>query len=240
MDFEFGTYYKSLTPTHRMDEELIVSKSLEEGVIPVEVRYGIMQGAYRGVVKSSNDLLYYFHFVPEIDSFRLVKAADPSQIEEASRLFDRCHLGCALAKGEGGAGEGSGGMGVIEEERDVADQQEDLLTDRHPGAAIGATPDRPDRGRMWHEEEVPPMAKSWDASGLLNGLNDSLRKSTSQLQRPVSNKEHQFIVEVLGRTPDEVSRGNVYMNPTQKVLYQQWLNKSMRSKIDGLSKWLKK
>lgn len=239
MDLEFSTYYKSLTPTHRVDEEFIITKAVEEGVIPVGLRYGIMNGVYRGVVKSSNDMLYYFHYVQANDSFSLVKASDPSQIYEANRMLEKCQLGCDLIKADGGAGDHSGGMPVIEEEDNIADQNE-LRTDVHPAAAGITTPDDPAQGRMWHEQEMPPMTKSWDAGSLLQSLNDSLRKSTENLRPPVSNTEQQFIVEVLGRTPDQVRRGDVYMNPTQKVMYQQWLSKSMRGKVSSLSKWIKK
>lgn len=228
----------SLTSDHRIDEELIVTKSVESGVIPAEVRYDVINDAYRGVVKSSNDLLYYFHFVPGNDSFKMVRASDPAQVYEADQLLTKCVLGCNLIKA-GDGGDKPAGMNTVEEEADIQDQNE-LITDRHPAAAMISTPDDPAQGRMWHEQEVPPMTKSWDAGSLLSGLNDSLRKSTQSLRRPISDKEHQFMVEVLGRTPDQLNRGDVYMNPTQKVMYQQWLNKSMRSKVGGLTKWLKK
>mgnify|MGYP000073309959 CR=1 FL=1 len=238
MDIEFSTYYKSLTTTHRVDEEFIVTKAVEKGVVPVEVRYGIMNGAYRGVVKSSNEILYYFSYVQANDAFSLIKASDPSQIYEAGRMLEKCMLGCDLIKAEP-SDSASGGINTIEEEHDIADQ-DDLRTDKHPAAAGITTPDNPSQGRMWHEQEMPAMTKSWDASSLLDSLNDNLRKSTEGLLPPVSNMEQRFIVEVLGRTPDQVRRGDIYMNPTQKVMYQQWLGKSMMSKVSGLSKWLKK
>jgi hypothetical protein len=202
------------------------------------VRYGIMNGVYRGVVKSSNNMLYYFHYVEANDTFKLIKASDPSKIHEAGKLLKNCQLGCDLIKA-GDLGDSSGGMNTVEEEADISDQDE-LRTDRHPAAAMITTPDDPNQGRMWHEQEVPVVTKSWDERSLLDALNDNLRKSTEQLRPSVSGMEQQFIVEVLGRTPDQVRRGDVYMNPTQKVLYQQWLGKSMRSKCDSLSKWLKK
>lgn len=238
MDFDFRTYYTSLTPTHRMDEEMIVEKAVDEGVIPIEVRYGVMQDAYRGVIKSSNEFLYYFHFLPNNDSFRLIKADDPSQIAEANRMLKAATLGCDLRKAEG-VGGNSAGVSSIDEDDDVA-QQDDLITDRHPGSAMATTPDDPAQGRMWHEQEIPPINKGWNAGSLLEGLNSNLRKSTEQLKRPISQKEHQFMVEVLGKTPDQIDRGDVYMNPTQKVMYQQWLGKSIKTKVGGLNKWLKK
>ncbi len=243
MDFEFSTYYKSLTPTHRIDEEYIINKAVEEGIIPIELRYGIMQGSYRGVVKSSNDLLFYFTYVPSNDAFVLVKADNPDKVYDATKMFSKCKLGCSMIKAgvAGGSATGSqiGGIDVVDEDDAIA-QQQDLITDKHPAAAMISTPDRPDRGKMWHEQEVPPLAKSWDASSLLNDLNANLRKSTEQLRKPVSQKEHDFMIEVMGKTPGQIDRGDTYMSPSHKVLFQQWLGKSMRSKVSSLSDWLKK
>ncbi len=242
MDFDFGTYYESLTPSHRMDEEFIVSKAIDSGVYTDVLRYEITHGAYRGVIKSCDNKHFYFHFSPENDAFRLIEANTPDRLQEVGNILKSCQLGCGLKKAEGGGGDrGSDGFNTISEEDNIADQ-DDLTTDVHPGGATHVTPDSPHRGRMWHEEEVPPvtMAKSWDAGSLLDGLNDALRKSTSQLRRPISDQERQFMVEVLGRTPEQVQRGDVYMNPTQKVMYNQWVNKSMRSSMTDLDKWLKK
>lgn len=241
-DLDFSTYYKSLTADHRLDEEYIINKSIEGGVIPIEVRYIVMRGVYRGVVKSSNNMLYYFHYVQDNDSFRLVKADDPFKISEANKILDTCKLGCSLIKaGEAGGalGQTTGGQSTINEEVDI-DQQDDLLTDKHPAAAITTTPDRPDRGRMWHEEEVPVMAKSWNAGSLLESLNTNLRKSTDNLRPPVSPKEQQFMLEVMGKTPAQIQGGDTYMGPSHKVLYQQWLGKSMMDRVSILDKWTKK
>jgi len=141
MELEFSTYYKSLTADHRLDEEFIVDKAIESGVIPVELRYIDMRGVLRGVVKSSNDMLYYFHYVQDNDNFRLVKADDPFKISEANRILQTCQLGCTLIKADDGPPP-SGGQGVINEEVDI-DQQDDLLTDKHPASAMTTTPDRP-------------------------------------------------------------------------------------------------
>lgn len=240
MDLEFSEYYKSLTTDHRLDEEFIVDKAIEDGVIPIELRYIDMRGVLRGVVKSSNDMLYYFHYVQENDNFRLVKADDPFKISEAKRILQTCELGCTLIKAGGEGAPPSGGQGTINEEVDI-DQQDDLLTDKHPAAAITTTPDRPEVGRMWHEQEVPPvMSKSWDAGTLLESLNNTLQKSTNNLRPPVSPKEQQFMLEVMGKTPAQIKRGDTYMGPSHKILFQQWLGKSMRDSVSILDKWTKK
>ena len=240
MEIEFNTYYKSLTPTHRIDEEFIVSKAIEEGIIPCEIRYGIMQGVYRGVVKSSVEDLYYFHFVPATDVFRLIKADDPDKVQYATRLLKDCGLGCSLIKAEEQGAVG-GGMDVVSEEVDI-DQQEKLMTDRHPAAAMITTPDNPARGRMWHEEDAAPVpySKSWNAATLMESLNTTLRKSTDNLQRPISQHERTFMLEVMGKTQGEIERGDTYMSPSHKVLFQQWMGKSMRTRVNSLSDWLKK
>ena len=239
MELEFTTYYKSLTLDHRIDEEFIVTKAIEEGVIPVDLRYTLMRGVYRGVVKSSNEQLYYFHYVQENDNFRLIKADDPFKIQEANRILENCDLGCSLIKGQQDQ-PSSGGQNVIDEQLDI-DQQDELLTDKHPGAAGTTSPDRLDRGKMWHEEEVPPvMAKSWDAGTLLDCLNTTLQKSTDNLRPAASPQETQFMLEVMGKTPEQINRGDTYMGPTHKVQFQQWLSKSMRSKVSILDKWTKK
>lgn len=240
MDFDFSTYYKSLTISNRMDEEMIVDKAIENYVIPESVRYDIHGGAYRGVIKSNTGRYYYFSMSPSQGLFNMMEADSPDKLHEVGRMFKTCSLGCDLAKADGaGADGGSGGFNTVSEEENIEHQKE-LTTDVHPGSATHVTPDDPTSGRMWHEQEIPAMTKSWNAESLLVGLNDNLRKSTSQLLPSISPQERKFLTEVLGRTPEQISRGNTKMNPTQKVMYQQWLTKSMKSNMDGLSKWFKK
>ena len=84
------------------------------------------------------------------------------------------------------------------------------------------------------------MGKSWDAGTLLDSLNDTLQKSTNSLRPTVSPQETQFMLEVMGKTPDQIKRGDTYMGPSHKIAFQQWLGKSMMDSVSILDKWTKK
>ena len=240
MDFDIMKYYTSFSSSYREEEQIIISKSIEMGIVPHSARYEEINGAIHGVIQSSQDQLYYFNLFG--DSFKVLKADDPTKVYDAGKILKKSNNGFDLVKGPTGAGssgEVKPGIPTMEEEDSVA-QQNDLITDQHPGAAIGTTPDRPEVGRQWHQEDQPIIGRSLDAINMLNTANETIRKSIDLVSRPISDKEKQFMLEVLGRTPDQVTRGEVYMNPTQKVLYQRWLNKSMETKVYSLTDWLKK
>ena len=232
-------YYKSLTPNNRIVEACVVTKSIENGAVPEIVRYGVMNDTLRGVVKSTKGDLYYFNYAPNADSFRLVKADDDVKLWESYRLLKNCTLGCDLVRMEKAEPASSPAAPALSEDQNIEDQDR-LITEVHPGAAVAPTPDLPERGRVWHEEEEEPVIgkslnNSWDANALLRGLGKSLQSTAPKLDRPISTQEHRFLTEELGRTPKQIEEGDVKMSPTQKVLYNRWLGKSLRSRLENLS-----
>ena len=128
------------------------------------------------------------------------------------------------------AGGGSGGVPSVEEEDDVQ-AQNDIITDRHPSGASSTTPDLPNRGRIWHEEQI---VRSFDIDRL-----DNLSKSLNEMapSSRYSEKEKEFMLS-LGKTPEEIDSGTAKMSATQKVLFQKWLGKSLRNRIYSLQKAL--
>jgi len=290
-------YYTSLSPSNRMTEVAIVHKSIKNGVVPESVRYGVMNNVFRGIVKSSKDDLYYFSYIPD-GKFSLVKANDRDKVWEANKLLKSCSLGCDIVRMEK-ADVAMGSMPVVDEEQDVVAQQR-LATAKHPGAAGSVTPDLPEVGRQWHEEEeitqkadaipggladgkspsdfdqdkldegvkvelehtsdrsiateiamdhltedqdyyskLKEVEKSWNAASLIKGLGQSLQRTAPRTFHTASDKEKQFLLEVVGKTPEQIEAGDTRMNPTQKVLYARWMNKSLRSKLNDLKGWRK-
>ena len=245
--------YKSLTIEHRMTEELILRKAIEEGVPVVGIRYGIFKDIYRGVIKSVDGDLSYFHYRPDNDTIRIIPPTDATQKWEASKLYKSCELGCDLSdeddddkeveKGpEGGGGATGTANPMSVSEQTNINNQDDLLTEQHPGGVGALTPDRPEVGRQWHEETpVEAVGKSaWTAQGLLDGLNDAVNKSVPRGWRVVPQTERVFMKQELGRTDEEINHGQAHMTPIQKVQYQRWLNKSMSGGLRNLSDWLDK
>ncbi len=242
--------YKSMTVNYRIEEEDIITKAIDEGVVTDIMRYGVMNGTMRGVIKSPNEGLYYFNYSPNKELI-VSPANDQTKQWEAGRLLSKCKLGCDLIKAkleeedeaekaDGETGEVPSVAHVIPEQQNIQAQQR-IMTERHPGAATGTTPDLPGRGRQWHEEQ--PAQKStgfWNKNMLLQGLGKSLQKNAAMRNRAPTKQEEQFMLEVLGRTPGEISSGEVFMNPTQKVMFARWAGKSLKTKIDNLSGWLEK
>ena len=251
---------------HRLDESQIVEKASAEGVIPKTIRYGVMNNVIRGAMQTIVGDLYYFNYRPDLDTLRLVKADNPTKEWEAVRLLKSCRLGCDLMKSleavdddsydpqdeaqydepvhkadEGGSGGGTGaGNPASITEEEYINRQDDLMTEDHPGAAVGLTPDQPHRGKQWHQEEPVPVSKGfWTANDLVKGLNEQLKKATPRDWKPVSDLERQFLMQELGRSDEEVDSGQTHMTPIQKVRYHQWANKSLRSQLNKLSKWTK-
>lgn len=260
------SYYTSLTINNRLNEGQIIEKSTNEGIIPRSIRYGIMNNVFRGAIKTLTDELYYFNYRPDTDTIRLVKANDTDKIWEANRLLKSCKLGCDFVKSleaidddgyephedakfdepvkktSGSSGGDSGGAALMPDtEENNINIQDDLITQQHPGAALGLTPDNPARGKQWHEETPYPTVKSkfWTASDLIKGLNQELKKATPREWKPVSDLERQFLTQELGRTNEQIDTGLVHMTPIQKVRFQQWANKSLKNQLNELIKWTK-
>lgn len=255
--------YKSCDAQHRAIDVDLLKKAIEAGITPEQLRYGIMRDVRRGVVKSTQGDSYYFNDVPEKE-FRLVKADTPTKVWDANRMMRTCHLGCDLRKSMteedeeevnkapptpgGGGGNATLPPAVVEEEDDVPAQQQDLLTDRHPGGVGQATPDRPEFGRQWHPDDPQaqaPIQKGplWTYQQLLEGMRDNLQKSVPAAvtqQRQVTPKEAQFMQEELGRSPQDIAEGNTFMSPSQRKHFNMWLNKGLTKSMSSLENWLER
>lgn len=176
----FLDIYRSLDSSLMALDEEIVSKCVVEGVVPLNIRYGIMRGVNRGVVKSTNGDLFYFNHVPE-RSFKLVPVSVGANEKiiagrewEANKLLSKCNLGCDMRKADELPLEGSEQLGeeravdpddeqdvnkapssgtIPEDEERALLAQQRMLQERHYGGAGGnTTPDRPEVGRNWHEQ----------------------------------------------------------------------------------------
>lgn len=243
--------YKSLSMDHRTEEEDLILRSIENGVVPHVLRYGIMKSVYRGVVQNGEGELFYFNYVPGKD-FKLVKANDKTKAWDAERIIKKSKLGCDLIKAgvkkkddeeedeEKSAAGGTAGaaMAPVPEAQAVA-QQNTLTTDVHPGAAGGGG--RPDSSpERWHPDEAQKSNEIWTLGSLLKSMGQQLQATAPVPSRMPTDKEREFMVGVLGRSPDEVSAGRVQLSPTQRAHFNMWLNRSLSGKLDTLKTWLKK
>lgn len=236
-------FYKSLNVDKIAEEANIINLAGERGVIVDSLRYGITKGTFRGAIKDIKGDLYYFHYNDR--DFRVVKSGNPEKEKELLNILHKCKLGCDLIKAddtEKAEGQSpTAALPTIPEDQDV-EAQDRLTTDRHPGSTgAGTTPDRPEVGRVWHPEDDPETVQknnSWDYNSILKSLGYSFKKNARVIKSSYSPQEKKFMVEVLGKSPEDVENGYVKMNPTQKVIYRKWLNKSARNKIKNLSKFI--
>jgi hypothetical protein len=224
--------YKSKSNNNRIVENAIITAFVYEGIIPKSVRYTLQNTEIAGIVKSTSSDVYFFSYNSGINNLEL-SLVDSFSYRKATELFSKSEEGFDLEyaeeeekSGQSG-GQNAGGLpGTIDEERNVAAQRR-LITEEHPGAAVGMTPDRPDRGRQWHQDTV----KS------LQDLSENINKSVTSYFNIASPTEKQFMVEVMGRSPDEVDSGTIKMTPLQKVTYQKWLAKSVYKDYTSLNSW---
>ena len=259
-------FYKSVTPDNREMEREIISRIIECAVVPNSARYGIFKGVYRGVVKSTSGHLYYFNYPPN-GNFHLVQADSRTKEWEANKLLKSCNLGFDLIKSdkpededededkeEGKAGGGAGGAAPLPppsrpEAQEIATQAAQITT-VHPGAAGGGTtPEQDGSAEKWHggghiERALPPItqdenAHAWDTNALMKAWGQQLQATAPRVSN-LDPKQRQFMIEVLGNTPDEVDSGKTKMSPQHHAKYNQWLTKSLRGKITSLSGWLGK
>jgi hypothetical protein len=193
----FLALYRSLNIDHLSMDEHLVRGSVDNGVVPASVRYGVMKRgrieAYRGVVKSTAGDLFYFNWAPNTE-FHLVKADDETKHWEASKLLKSCTLGCDIRKSssapldpgetveeatepdetKGDEEAEKGDLGAIAAQAPVQEdqyiaQQNRLLTEQHPGSTSSALPDDENTGRDWHGEDA--IARSQAATRPGDGLN---------------------------------------------------------------------
>lgn len=263
-DGQLLDFYKSLTVEHRTQEEDLLTLSIASGVVPEAMRYEPTPSGFRGVIKSSEaEEMWYFHYLLG-GEFRLLKADTEDRIWDANRLFRSLDHGCEINKaspdvevpdvedddpdaekagGASGGGSTSGQPAPVDEEQSLREQHS-LLTDQHPGAATSTTPDLPNRGRDWHGtaskslDALDEMPSVTDYKPILKSLGRVLRETA--YHKSVGDKEKQFMVEVLGRTPEEIDRGNTHMSPVHRAQFNLWLNKSLKNRIGKLNNWLEK
>lgn len=235
-------FYKSRTEGNELLENSVVNASIGCGIVPHSVRYELQNSEITGIIKSTSGNLFFFHFNPHTQDMK-TNVVDSFTSYNAEYLFEKSNNGFDLIKAdvedledeEKSAGSGAGGQegsaqpAAITEQQAIA-QQNRLMTEQHPGAAVGSTPDRPDVGRQWHQDAV----KSLETVGAL------IRKAVDTYYPPVTDTEKQFMVEVLGRTPEEVDSGYTKMTPIQKVTYQKWLTKSSSGAYHRLNTWAAK
>jgi hypothetical protein len=161
----FLDVYRSLDSARVALDEELVSKCVAEGVVPVNIRYGVMRGVNRGVAKSTSGELFYFNHVPD-STFKLVPVSVGANEKviatrewEANKLLGKCNLGCDMRKADEIPSEDSEKLdkapqaGTIPEDEEQAIlAQQRMLQERHyGGAGGGTTPDKPEVGRNWHE-----------------------------------------------------------------------------------------
>jgi hypothetical protein len=82
----FLDVYRSLDIGRTQEDEQLVTLSVEQGVIPSTIRYGLFKGVYRGAVTDTNGENYYFHF-SKGHPFKLVLATTDEKQFEINRLL---------------------------------------------------------------------------------------------------------------------------------------------------------
>jgi hypothetical protein len=260
-DMDALEFYKSLTNDNREMEREIISRTLECCVVPNSVRYGIFKDVHRGVLKSTAGELYYFNYPPN-GNFHLVKADTPTKEWEANKLIKSCNLGFDLIKAEKSVEHAVDEDDEDEKKADVAglppasrpeDQnvatQDSQVTEVHPGATTSQTSQDDGSAERWHgtghlERALPVItqeenAHAWDTTALMKAWGQELQKTAPSVSN-VDPQQRQFMIEVLGKTPNEIDSGKTKMSPSYRAQYNQWLTKSLRGRITTLSGWLGK
>jgi hypothetical protein len=262
VDESYSDFYKSLVPARRETDEELLHLVIANGVIPSVLRYGAMNSVIRGVVKSTSGELFYFQHVQD-RPFHLVAANTANKQWEAEKLLKNCKLGCDLKKSEPSSGDDDteeredeerkaapnpAPPAAFSEEQAIAGQQRQI-TEQHPGGAGAITPDLPDVGRDWHaaEKALPDVQSQaaqienplWRTTDLLRAWGAQLQATAPRVNQ-VSPQERRFLIEVLGRTPQEVDTGRAFISPSQKVQYQIWLQRGLRTTVSSLQEWVEK
>jgi hypothetical protein len=249
-------FYKSISPTHREEDEEILIRSIESGVLPHKLRYGVMKSTYRGVIENKTGDLYYFSYMHG-QSLKLVKADSENKLWEANRIIKHSTLGCDLLKAKDEkekdkhADEETTEEGEIEQkaspvmgtampnipEAENVAQQDNLTTDVHPGGVGDETPDG--NASKWHPEaEKSKKGGFWEVNDLLKGLSNQFKQGKPLPQRMITDREREFLMTT-GKTAEEIDNGAT-MTPMQKVQFRLWLGKSLNKSVSSLDKWLKK
>jgi lambda repressor-like predicted transcriptional regulator len=101
------------------------------------------------------------------------------------------------------------------------------------------TPDLPERGKKWHEEEkkdeededkdADPVARLKKATETLRRLSGEASMHKAQLP----NYTRRFL-EHLGYTAEDIDAGRVTLQPDQRPAALRWMAKSLRASVDAL------
>lgn len=241
--------------------ESVVSECVKNEIIPVQVRFGIMENSImkvaRGVIKSLDDNLYYFNYGNE--KFRLVPVynKDEDRKIEAEKLLNSCDLGCDLVDVEKIKKAPQSGT-VPQDEEQFIEEQQKLLRDRHPGATGGdITPDREDVGRNWHEDIKRSsniinavgdgisyegiQQNQWSKYSLIKAYGESLRRNAPNVRANLTDLEIKFAVEELGKSVSDINSGIVTFSPWDRKRFLDWKSKRLRKTLNyPLQKWLNK
>jgi hypothetical protein len=261
----FLDVYRSTNRQNAERDADFVDKSVHAGVVPSSIRYGVMRRGpievYRGVVKAVDGSLHYFNW-SEGTAFHLVKADDETKQWEAARFYKSCTLGCDMHKGPVEPGES-----VEDDDEDDADKggempaatmaqtEEQWMASRdtamhevHPGAAGSQTPDDPTVGRDWHQKaisrpgdgsEIPVNdgQQHWTTAHLVKAWGQKLQETAPRLVPKTSPEEAQYLREVLGASPEQISKGLV-LAPRHRVSYEKWRTSQLRGNLTNLEAWL--
>jgi len=243
-DDEFLSMYRSLNVANATLEHAMVQGSVEQGVIPDSVRYGVMRRGnievYRGVVKSTAGDLFYLSWAPDTGAdVHLVKADNDEKKWDADRFFKTCKLGCDLRKSEAPLDPGQtveqstkddedgttkdgvpAATATISEDQSIAEQQS-LITDKHPGDTASAMPDDESSGRNWHGEEMArsqTVTRPGDGAALDTGA------------------EHWSAVDLLKAWGQKMQRTAPRVGPQVSDLEQRYLTEVMGVSADEVRK----
>ncbi len=129
-------------------------------------------------------------------------------------------------------------------------QQQSVMTTQHPGAAGGGTtPDNLNVGRDWHKSITHPAdtaqvgtndgVRHWTGLDLVKAVANKLHSTTPTVQPSLTPLEHQFLTQVMGYAPDQITKG-MKIPPRQRLNYENWKSDQLRGKLNGLNNWIKK
>jgi hypothetical protein len=239
-------FYKSLQPESRDRDREFVLSALDNNICPDTIRYDEFRGSYRGVIKALDGETYYF-VLPPTNIFHVVKADNEDKRWEAERILKSCKHGCDLQRAlEDKEDEKKGDItglppASLPEQQMVQDQTQ---VDAHPGAAGGQTPEQDGSSDRWHGDgkNVSKAVVIPDLGSVCKSLSmmgQELQETAPKLNH-VDQQMKQFMVEVMGKMPEEVDAGHVSLNSLQRAEYNRWLTKSLRGRMSGLANWLKK
>lgn len=240
-------FYRSIHIGYREVDASLVDQITSQNLYPLSLRYEVVNDACRGAFKSTTGDFYYFISVPGKE-IKLVKAQDDKGKREAIVRLVKGQIGCDMRKAsdkpdqddeDEKKAEGATGMPLLPATRPEADNvatQNAQITEDHPGATAAQTPQQDGSTERWHG---PQVQKAWTHNDLLAWWGNQMQETAPKVN-PIDPQMRNFMIDVMGKTPTEVDAGRVYMNPMQRAQYNQWLTKSLRSRMSGLHNILKK